>query len=258
MKKSRYTEEQIIAVLKEADAGTKVQDLRRKHNISDVTFCQWRSKYGGMEVPEVPLLKALVADLSCDNQALKLVVSKKVVTPVAKRETAGPIREELGLSERRSCRGLGVGRSSLQYVPRLDCNATLRVRLKELAGAHRRFGSPRLHVLLKREGWVVNHDVYRAFLPAGRPVLAGGASAAGSDASELAHGLRHRQPGQWPSVQKPSPSSMITAASASQSRPTSRSTASMSRGRSSDSRKPPGCAGLITSTMRPWKSSSPP
>ena len=83
MKKSRYTEEQIIAVLKEADAGMKVQDLRRKHNISDVTFCQWRSKYGGMEVSEVPLLKALVTDLSCDNQTLKLVVSKSVSAPVA-------------------------------------------------------------------------------------------------------------------------------------------------------------------------------
>ncbi len=73
---------QIIAVLKEADSGMKIQDLRRKHNISNVTFCQWRSKYGGMKVSEVPLLKALVTDLSCDNQTLKLVVSKSVSAPV--------------------------------------------------------------------------------------------------------------------------------------------------------------------------------
>lgn len=61
------------------------------------------------------------------------------------------------MSERRSCRVLGIGRSLLQYTPRPDRNAALRVRLKELAETRRRFGSPRLHVLLKREGWAVNH-----------------------------------------------------------------------------------------------------
>ncbi len=86
-KKSCSTEEQIIAVLKKADAGMKVQGLCHKHGISDVTFYKWRSKYGGMEVSDARRLKALedenrrlkslVADLTLDNQALKLVASKK-------------------------------------------------------------------------------------------------------------------------------------------------------------------------------------
>lgn len=80
-----------------------------------------------------------------------------MVTPAARKEAAGLIQRELGLSERRSCRVIGVSRALLQYAPRPDRNALLRVRLKELAEARRRFGSPRLHVLLRREGWAVNH-----------------------------------------------------------------------------------------------------
>lgn len=80
-----------------------------------------------------------------------------MVTPVAKREAAGLVMQELHLSERRTCRTLGLSRSALQYTPRPDRNGALRVRLRELAEQRRRFGSPRLHVLLKREGWAVNH-----------------------------------------------------------------------------------------------------
>ena len=77
MRKSRFSEEQIIKVLKEKEAGAKLADICRRHGISEQTFHRWKAKFGGMDVNEARRLKHLVADLTLDNQALKLVVSKK-------------------------------------------------------------------------------------------------------------------------------------------------------------------------------------
>ncbi len=86
MKQGKYSEEQIVKILKEADAGIKVSDLCRKYGFSDATYYNWKAKYGGMGVSEIKRLKQLedenrrlkqiVADLTLDNQALKAVVSK--------------------------------------------------------------------------------------------------------------------------------------------------------------------------------------
>jgi putative transposase len=87
MKSKRFTEEQIIGILKQAQSGMKIVDLCRLHGISDVTFYNWRSKYGGMEVSEAKRLKNLetenrklkqmLADTMLENQAIKDVLSKK-------------------------------------------------------------------------------------------------------------------------------------------------------------------------------------
>ncbi len=87
MKKSRYTESQIIAVLKEVDAGRKVEEVCRQHGISSATYYNWKSKYGGMEASDVKRLKELeeenaklkkmFADVSLENNAIKELVKKK-------------------------------------------------------------------------------------------------------------------------------------------------------------------------------------
>ena len=87
MKRKRYSEEKIITILKEHEAGIRVQDLVRKYGVSEQSIYRWKAKYGGMDVSEARRLreledenrrlKKLVADLSLDKQMLEDVVSKK-------------------------------------------------------------------------------------------------------------------------------------------------------------------------------------
>ena len=64
MKKSRFTESQIVSILKEADAGLKVAQICRKHGISDATYYNWKAKYGGTSVSDLKLMKEMEAELS--------------------------------------------------------------------------------------------------------------------------------------------------------------------------------------------------
>lgn len=87
MKKSRFTETQIVALLKEADAGMKVEEFCRKHGIRSATYYTWKKKYGGMEAAEIKRLKELeeenaklkrmYADMALENTALKDLITKK-------------------------------------------------------------------------------------------------------------------------------------------------------------------------------------
>ena len=87
MKRSRFTEEQIIAILREQEAGTKTADVCRRHGISGATFFKWKAKFGGLEASDAKRLrsledenrrlKKLLADAMLDNVALKDLLAKK-------------------------------------------------------------------------------------------------------------------------------------------------------------------------------------
>jgi putative transposase len=88
MKKTRFTETQIVSILKKQESGMKVADICREHGISDATFFNWKSKYGGMQISDVKKmkdieaenarLKRMYAELSIVNDALKQLLEKKL------------------------------------------------------------------------------------------------------------------------------------------------------------------------------------
>ncbi|HDE2594491.1 TPA: IS3 family transposase [Klebsiella pneumoniae] len=173
--KKRFSDEQIISILREAEAGVPARELCRKHAISDATFYTWRKKYGGMEVPEVKRLKSLeeenarlkklLAEAMLDKEALQVALGRKLLTTDQKREAVMLICDATGLSQRRACRLTGLSLSTCRYeAHRPAADAHLSGRITELVLERRRFGYRRIWQLLRREGLHVNHKrVYRLY-----------------------------------------------------------------------------------------------
>ena len=167
MKRSKFTDEQILAIVREGEAGRKVADVVRTHGITEQTYYRWKAKYGGMELSEMQRLK----QLEDENRRLKQIVAeqsstfrrsrrsfKKVVGPIARRAAVGWLVDAPHTSLRRACRLVGLSTATWRYQRRgrVD-NVGLLERLQAHATVRARYGDRRLHTLVAREGIVANH-----------------------------------------------------------------------------------------------------
>lgn len=160
MKKTKHSEEKIIAAVKQLEAGRAVKELAREMGVTDQTLYNWKSKYGGMDVSDAKRLKSLedenrrlkglVADLSLDKEALTTVIRKRLELVSARRDVA-LVMAEHAIAERYACRLLEVDRSTYRYEPRPDRNAKLREALWAVARQQPRYGYRRLWALLVRQ-----------------------------------------------------------------------------------------------------------
>ncbi|EIJ6450416.1 IS3 family transposase [Salmonella enterica] len=174
MRKARFTEHQIIAVIKSVEAGRTVKDVCREVGISEATYYNWKSKYGGMEASDIKKikepedenrrLKQMFADLSLECRALKDVIEKKPLKPAFKRELVTHLITTFGLSIRQVCRSLNLSRTVYHYRPDSTHDEPVIAALQAAAERYPRYGFPKLFQVLRRQGYQWNdkriHRIY--------------------------------------------------------------------------------------------------
>ncbi|MEP6918907.1 MAG: IS3 family transposase [Acidobacteriota bacterium] len=161
MKKTRFTEEQMVTILREADERP-VPEVAKKHSISAQTIYGWRKHFGTLEPADIKRLrqlehengrlKTMVADRDLEIDVLKEINAKKMVgARVRRQQVAYAVGR--GLSCRRACALLSVARSTLGYTSRLEVRDAPAVAvMRDLAGQYPRYGYRRIQIFLKRAG----------------------------------------------------------------------------------------------------------
>ncbi|MCD1127499.1 IS3 family transposase [Jinshanibacter sp. LJY008] len=174
MKKIRFTESQILRVLKEVEGGRHVKDVCRENGVSEASYYNWKSKYGGMESSDIKRMKELeeenrrlkqmYASLSLDHEILKDVVGKKTLTVPEKRELVRYVMTEHQTSERRGCRMIGISRSLLHYRPNTERDIPVIEALQNLADHYPAYGFGLMFNKLRQAGHSWNEkSVYRIY-----------------------------------------------------------------------------------------------
>ena len=160
----------IILLLQQAEQGEKtVAEVCRQHNVSENSFYRWRTRFGGMSSNEA----ARVRELEKENARLKRLLAERDLEAadpltearaVVRQATAG------GLAQRRACRLVKVSRSSARYQPHPRDERALQQQMEQIKRKHPRFGTPRVHALLRADGQLVHKRVERLWQKGGLQV----------------------------------------------------------------------------------------
>ncbi|MEO1476561.1 MAG: IS3 family transposase [Pseudomonadota bacterium] len=172
MARKRYTTEEIIRKLREADVllgqGQAVADVVRQMGVTSVTYYRWRKEYGGLKVDQArrlkdlekenARLKRLLADAELDKAILKEAAFGKLLSPERRRRFVDHVTDKFGVSQRQACRSVGQVRSTQWRKLKIsDDEHALTSAIVDLARRYGRYGYRRITALLRAQGWHVNH-----------------------------------------------------------------------------------------------------
>jgi putative transposase len=159
VKKSRFTEAQIVAILKELDAGTTATELARRHGLHGDTIRQWRDKYAGLETSDLTRLKQLEAE-SARKDRRPGADRKKRLEPSRRKEAVRALQEH-GLSQVRACAIVGQPRRTLHYHGKPKDDSAIAERTQTLTQERPRWGWRRLLIMIRRGGVEVGEFRFR-------------------------------------------------------------------------------------------------